>query len=607
MKEVPMEVTVSYNGVDSLKFYRNGEFFKELVVKRPLVILDSAKTMISPTYMDGTTPRKYEGSMEYLKVYNRALSNEEVKNNYSKSSVITDSLELYYDFSEIKYQSNDGYYPTLKDDYIMTVADEQILTQLPDDTIREYIAEANNGGIVNYKKLVDDKIENIYNIYSSSINTINLEFDDSYNDLSFSYKYGDYQSDSIKAKNRVYSLTYDYINDLEITISSANDSRTYKYKADELSKKIKVLDNNYYHISEGYLYKNNKKLINNAVHIYNDLVLLKNGKLYDLNSNKEINSILSKGVLPNAVALYEFNLDDSFIRTFYSFSEVHSEDGYAIRDGQIMSRDNTMFVFDYNKNSKSDMNVFDVYNTSIYQISLRNSSLVSLMEKVNYPNFFINSNIIEVSFDVDSKKPILLIRYDNGYIYAFDYYTGEELFEYGEKTKTTLFKFIADSLSDDTTISISNDSYDESRELKDSLIEVKDDKVKEKLNINIGNSTDNNKDNNKVENEDSEKDKNTSKGTNINSKYIQVYDYDTDTYEVYNTNDLLNPVNKEVVSEKIKIKSDAFLYNYFYDNKVNRLLDGSKLLIYGVIIVLVVINLIFFIRYMSTKEVKNRG
>jgi len=611
MRDVPTEVTISYNGVDTLKFYRNGELVNTTTTKKNITHLAGTKTMISPVFMNGTTPCRYDGAMEYLKVFNRDLSDSEVRNNYLNSSIMnSEGLDLYYDFTEVQYQSNDGYYPTVKDYTVNTTAKDQILTQLPDDNNREYIKESNNNNNNNvvYKKMVDDKLDNIYNVYPSSINTVNLEFDDNYKDLSFSYKNGDYQSEFIKASERVYSLSYDFINDLEITIRSSNANKVYKYSSNDLSRKVKVIGKNYYHISDGSLYKNDKKLVDNAVHIYNNLALLKSGKVYDMSAGKEVSSILQSGILANAIPLYDFTSEDSAVRTFYSFSEVNTSEGSSIRDGQIMIRDKNMFVFDYNKNNKNNMNLFDSYNTDLYQVSLQNGSLIALMNELNYPSYFMNSDISEVSFDINSEEPIMLLRYNNGYVYAFNYYTGEELFEYGTKAKTTLFRFIIDSLSDDTTLSISNDSYDESAELRDSLIEVKDDKVKEKLNITIGGES-TNKDKNEIDEEvvgeEAKNDKVASKNE-VTNKYIQVYNYETDTYDVYNTNDLLNPVNKEVVSEKIKIKSDAFLYNYFYDNKINRLLDGSKVLIYGAIIVLVLVNLVFFGRYLSTREVKNR-
>ena len=610
-RDVPMEVTVSYNGVDALKFYKNGELFTTTTLKRPLVILDTAKTMIAPPYKEGTNTRRYEGYIENLKVFNRTLSDEEVKNNYTNATVTnTDSLELYYDFSGLGYASNDGYYPTLKDDGIGTVAENQILTQLPDDNNRLYLKEANSGDstvVVNGSKVTDDKLDNIFNVYPSSISTINLEFDDDYKDLSFTYKNGDYSSEIVKVNNRVYTLNYDFTNDLEVTISSSNDSKTFTYKAKDLVRKVKIIGDNYYHITDNNLYENSEKILDNTLHIYNNLVLLKNGKLYDLNTKQEVDFINQKGVLVNPISLYSFDLDGTHVDTYYSFSAVTNSKGTSIREGQMMVKEGTMFVFDYNKNTKNDMNVFDVYNTDTYQISLKDNTLISVMKEIKLPMYFTNSEIVEISFDESKEEPELLIRYDNGYIYAFNYASGRELFKYGTEPEVSLFSFIVDSFSDDTVLSASNDSYKDSNKLKKKLINIKDTEIKDKLNITVG------EDNNTTEDEDIDVgvsepvDNKYAEQKEITNNYIQVYNYDTNTYEVYNTNDLLNTTQKEVVSERVKIKSDAFLYNYFYNNKINRLLDGSKVIIFIVVIVLVIVNLGIFIRYLNTKELKKRG
>ena len=88
-------------------------------------------------------------------------------------------------------------------------------------------------------------------------------------------------------------------------------------------------------------------------------------------------------------------------------------------------------------------------------------------------------------------------------------------------------------------MSASNDSYKDSNKLKKKLINIKDSEVKDKLNISIGGD-----DSTEDENTDvgvSEKvENNFTKQEEITSNYIQVYNYDTNTYEVYNTNDVLN-------------------------------------------------------------------
>lgn len=607
-RDVPMDVTISYNGVDTLKFYKNGELYTTTTLKRPLVILDTAKTMIAPPYKDGTNTRRYEGTISYLKVFNRTLSDEEVKNNYINLAITnTESLELYYDFTSLGYVSNDGYYPTVKDDYIMTTAEGQILTQLPDDNNRLYIKEANSGDstvVANGSKVTDDKLDNIFNVYASSISTVNLEFDDNYKDLTFTYKNGDYSSEAVKVSNRVYTLNYDFTNDLEITLNSSSDSKTFNYKAKDLVRKIKIIGDNYYHITDDSLYENNEKILDDTLHIYNNLVLLKNGKLYNLNTKVETEFITQKGVLKNPVSIHSFDLDGTHVDTYYSFSEVTNSNGTSIREGQMMVREGTMFVFSYDKNIKNDMNVYDLYNTDTYQISLKDNTLISVMKEIKLPMYFTNSEIVEMSFDESKEEPELLIRYDNGYIYAFNYANGRELFKYGTEPEVSLFSFIANTFSNDTVLSASNDSYKDSNKLKKKLINIKDTEVKDKLNISSGNASEDKNINEgvsePVENKFTEQ-------KEITSNYIQVYNYDTNTYEVYNTNDLLNTTQEEVVSERIKIKSDAFLYNYFYNNKVNRLLDGSKIIIFIVVIVLVIVNLVIFIRYLNTKELKKRG
>ena len=608
-RNVPVDVTVSYNGVDTLKFYKNGVLITTTTLKRPIVNIDTAKTMISPVYKDGTNNRRYEGAIEYLKVFNRALSDEEVLNNYENSIISnTDSLELFYDFTDLKYQTNDGYYPTLKDDYIMTSAEGQILTQLPDDENRAYIKESDSNestSIATSPKLTDDKLDNIFNVYPSSINTVNLEFDDNYSDLTFSYKNGTYNSNNIKVEGLVYTLNYDFINDLEITITSSNDNKVFKYTSEDLNRRVKVIGTDYYHITNNNLYKNDEKIIDEALHIYNDLVLLKNGKLYNLNTKKETEFISKTGVLSNSIPLYEFELNDTYIKTYYGFTEIANKDGISNRKGQMMIRDGNMFVFDYNKDVLNDMNIYSIYNTSLYQISLKNNKLISVMNEINYPSYFTNKNIVEVNFDKDSDEPILLIRYDNGYVYGFNYYNGKKVFEFGDKSEVTLFGFIADSFTNDTVLSASNDSYKDSKKLRKLLINLDDSEVKNKLNINSSNND--SKEDEIIEGEYEKVESVTVKKEKLTNEFIQVYNYDTNTYEVYNTNDLINPTQEEVVSERIKINSDAFLYNYFYNNKINRLLDGSKLLIYGAVIILVIVNLIFFIRYLSTKELKKRG
>jgi hypothetical protein len=242
------------------------------------------------------------------------------------------------------------------------------------------------------------------------------------------------------------------------------------------------------------------------------------------------------------------------------------------------------------------MNVFNTYNTDEYQISLTDNSLVSIKKAIKYPTFFNNNDIVEVTTDITTDNPVMLIRYDNGYIYAFDYYQGEELFTYGEKPEVSLFRYVFSNFKDEITLSNSS-SYGESGDLKVKIENVSNQKVKDKLTVTIDNtkepeeSTDS-----EIIIDDEPGESKEYKKPSISKGYIQVYNYDTNTYEVYNTEDILNAKQETVISEDSKIRQDVFLYKYFYDDKLNNLLESSKIIIYIGIIVLVVFNLFLLVR-----------
>ena len=128
------------------------------------------------------------------------------------------------------------------------------------------------------------------------------------------------------------------------------------------------------------------------------------------------------------------------------------------------------------------MNVYNTYNTEEYQISLIDGHLISIKSGINLPAYFNNNNITEVEQDTNSKDSIVIVRYKNGYVVAFDYYTGEELFTYGTKEKISLISYIGSSVSGEYVLSSSNNTYKESNTLKETLTNITDQEVKDKFN-----------------------------------------------------------------------------------------------------------------------------
>ena len=126
-----------------------------------------------------------------------------------------------------------------------------------------------------YNGLIGDN----YHIYSSGINTINIEFDKISPDLEFTYKIGT-KTISKKVDKRVYSLYYDYNSDIEFTVKTLSDEKQIILGYKDLQKTVSISGGKYYFIKDGNLYENQKLLLKKVNHIYNNLAITNDNKIY---------------------------------------------------------------------------------------------------------------------------------------------------------------------------------------------------------------------------------------------------------------------------------------------------------------------------------------
>lgn len=596
-KEV--NITVTYENNRYLKVYANGTLVHTRDCgNRKIVNVSSAKTFIANDIQYNASTNKYMGYIKNVIVYDRALSQDEVLSNYNSSSGITNvnGLKLYYDFT--KYNNlNNGHYPIVKwnsNDYTVK---NQPLTSLPDGT-EEYKTST-----LALFSLNNSTLNENYHIYSSGIDTINLEFDQISSDLSFTYKINNKEYTS-KVKSRVYTLGYDYKSDAEITISNAFESKTIKLDKEELSRKISILNNKFYNIDNNTLYENNKEILNGVLHIKDNLVLTTSGKVYNINT-KELQTIYSnEGILSNSIPLYNATIEDKIVDTYYNFTMINND----IREGQIIINDNRMYLINSNNTLNNNL-VFNNYNTNEYQIVLnKNGSLSSFKEEIKYPASFVNKNIVEVSFDKTSNEPIIIIRYNSGNVLAFNYVTREKLYKYGENSASTLFEYISSETLMTTSTLKSRMSYRKTKNVVKSIETSNDSQINNMINDLVT--------------------KDTTYSNKLSEKYITSYNTSTNKYEIYNVNDILNTVikdkeeikdtniidtsNTKITKEsKItdinnKIQTSNVLNNFFYGNTSSKTYNNmTKYIIYIVTLLVIIINLIVLSIKYGNKEVNN--
>ena len=618
------EVTATYdvqtNNKKHLRVYVNGNQVYENLNVTGLVVPNDANTYIGydKKYAPQSTSYRFVGLIKNVKVFDRCLTAEEIQDNYNSSSITnSEGLSLYFDLTK-NTPVYESYYPKVKHNGDITYAwdyneediidkvDKQPLIPLPTE-----IGEVGNTGLSrkglkssNSSLLfLNSEIEDNYTVYSSGINTINLEFKEISKDLKIEYEYKN-NTYTTNVDRRVYSFSYDYTNEAKIIIKNAYESKEMIIRPEDYAKKIKIMNNKYYYIIDDILYENGKQLINDAKNIYNNLVLLGNGKIFNINTNNIQKPINNDGILSNVIPLYSSTFEDILINTYYYYTLIGNDE----LDYQLFIYNNQLYMLD-NSDTINNNVVFGKYNLEDYEIILtKDNSLKSLKGLIKYPKTFVNAKISEITFDKDSNDTIIMIRYNNGDILSFNYITGEELYSVNNKMKLSIFEYINSSFSKNTIeLSETNSEYENSKKLIKSIDLTNDNTINELVNEVV--------------------DENNNTSNKLNTEYITVYNTVSGLYDIYNVNELITVETKEeggednpseekpnkeeniitkpkVVSINNKFKSNIELYNHFYDNSSNKVSD-KKLIIFTVILVLVVVNLLVLSFVYSRKENKN--
>lgn len=572
-------IAVTYDGTNKvLNSYIDGELHRSRSVSNNPSISDSygARLGMSP---NGASP--FSGIVSSIQIYNRVLSEDEIRESYNSSGVTnSEGLVLYYDLT--KYENNRvGNYPFVKTNDDIYPLENQQLIDLPDDPTTLTFSSSSSSTTGLKSSIYKESMQGKYHVYKSGIDTINIEFDEVPDSLKFSYSYGKYKSDTINARDKVYTIRYDFNSNITFNIKTTYEKIDATYKSSSLASLISIKDGNYYYISDGKLYKNKTEISSNALNIHENLVLLSTNQIYNIKTGKYQNYIYSDGIVSNKTPLFESGLEESNIKTYYNYSIISKNNETTYRDNQIVAKDNNLYIYtDNNKNI-----VFNEYNTRNYQLALSESgNIVSYKDEVNLGESFYNAEIEEMVFDINSNDPVIMIRYEDGNIMAINYYNGQVLFESIEYT-ISLFNYISRSmLSETNNIEVNKASYKNSNEIVKTLNNTKDEDVRNKLGLSDV----------------------ISSNATYSNNYVVYYDSSINEYEVIDTSSLLDTKidSKDIVSENNKIKSDNYLYNYFYGKVEKNIINDSKIYIYISILLIVIINLVLLGRKVGFKHEK---
>jgi len=499
------------------------------------------------------------------------------------------------------------------------------------------------------KSLKNNKLNtNMYEIYPTGINKINIEFNKINNLTYFRYETNNVISNNIPIEKRVYSFEYNFNTPIKIIVGNEKGEEEFVYTPRDISKKITLLDGKYYYLEDTTLKENLDIIDGKYVNLYKDKALGEDGYIYDLQTKaKGSEKVEDIKILEESIPIAEYTYLGNIIETYYNMCKIISEAEEVITEYQTYIKDGKIFVLDGGLNIYGDSVIIDAYNNKEYQTALgKDGKIYDFKEKIKYPEEFKNENITQMSNNINNDRHEILIMYEDGRVYAFNYITGNVLFDTNaetEKEDTVLDKIVSSvktmlRKSKPVLYEPEAEEYEEAKELKgkleDTPLEEAEKKLEEKearkntlgntiTTQNASESTVNNTikesqnsvlntnvDSNENENTKPSNTNNTNTLANNNTEikevtseknsYVTVYDSNTNKYLVYKTTSILGiDQNKEVVepvSETEKIEANTELKEY-YETANGRAQPGRLKGVYLIIVSITAIGLILIFMY----------
>lgn len=516
---------------------------------------------------------------------------------------------------------------------------------------------------------IDEVLPEI-NVYASGVNKINLEFDKTDKNSYFQVTIGENSSEKISLlSTQVFTFEYDFKTNIQVQISNGAKIKTISISPEEVRNNISLYNNKFYSLQQNKLYENVEEKQGSFVNIYKDKVLADNGNIYNLENLEKVvanvktqentiketisgteenelqiqnnlileneeqaeNKLIIENIestnkqslqLAELTPLEQFEYNGTKIEVFNKISIVTKADNQVAKSQRIYVVQGRLSTIDSSIEIIPNGIVIDYYNEKEYQTIIgKDGKLYDLKNSLKYPNNFDNSNIDSICYNMGAEEKILLVHYKSGRVVAFNYMSGQELFDNSVKEEIGLFDFIKQKLDVKENL-ISNvqnleNEYKEAKKLEETLkqtpISVAQQNIEKNIqNINqteniynqIGNEYKNqnenqstNEYNNSIEGQynsqiDSNKINNNTNETNIetdtnnlniqeqnnfnenttkeeasenSNQYVTSYDANSNKFVVYNVEDILDTQTEEIISENAKIQGDLNLAK-FYNN-----------------------------------------
>ncbi|HPZ71766.1 MAG TPA: hypothetical protein PLQ33_06145, partial [Peptococcaceae bacterium] len=300
--------------------------------------------------------------------------------------------------------------------------------------------------------------------YAVGADKLNIEFDGVNEYTAFSVWANDTKLFEQTIGQRVYTLSYDYVTPLTVMVTDGIHSKQYLVEPEQLRRNVLTFNSDYYWITDLGVQSGKAGLLaGQFIHLYAGQGLTATGKLVDLRNGEVLKEKVEITLCEEVQPLYSFTYEANYrIKTYKNFSEINHDGETVTRDLQLLVKNGRLSALDPSLPIVYDGVIVDTVGDAEYLTVLgTDGKLADLKERIVLPQDFKNYNIVQMSHNLRTSSPYLVVRYKNGSVVAFNYLTGEELSTEKVQSDQSLIEYAKEFLQSkiDSVLADLSDGY----------------------------------------------------------------------------------------------------------------------------------------------------
>lgn len=285
--------------------------------------------------------------------------------------------------------------------------------------------------------------------YAAGVDVLNIDFSNLAPYTAFRILSGEqelYRAESIE--NRTYSFQYDFVTPLTLVVGEGPQEQSYELSPESGRRNVMVYGDDWYHITKKGVQSGKQGLLDGPfIHLWDGHGLTSTGVVYDLSSGsiaRRVESPLLALEQPVPIAQWEY--EGTAFQTFKNYTWLEG----GIQPLRLWVKDGRLVPVDPALPAQYDGLIADQTEAGEILALLDNEgNLVDTMAPMQYPKDFERSGIVSISHNLHTDLSVLMVKYENGSVKAFDYRTGEEIQLTDAKSNASFGEYALDFFASD--------------------------------------------------------------------------------------------------------------------------------------------------------------